>query len=157
MWDFPWGLFALQQVAVPLLSMLATGAFAVLLGAVVPPGSQFAGDAAGVFAYVCPGVFGLVFGMLARSLGSAFRQAGGRIWLAPLSFFSVTFLIDLLSFGRQAVPEFFGIRGGSAEEGIVAVLVTLPTAACCFYSVGIRWRRKSNLAGTPIRDEDQHA
>jgi hypothetical protein len=102
---------------------------------------------AGAIAYISPGLFGLIFGITARSLGSGFRRAGSQIWVAPLSLFAVAFLVSVLSNWREAFPEFFGLRGGETEEGIVAVLLTFPTAACCFYAIGIRLRKSIASSG----------
>jgi hypothetical protein len=136
MQNFSWGLFALQQFGVPLLSVLATGAIALLL-VNVTPASKSAGDTAGVIAYLFPAVFGFFLGVLARSIGAPFRQAGRFIWVFPLSLFTIAFLSALFSGGLHAIPEFFGVRGGETEEGIGAILMTFPTVACCCYAFGI--------------------
>jgi hypothetical protein len=140
--DFPWILFAVQQFTVPLLSVAATGLLTAALVSVIPE-STSAWDIAGVITYISPGLFGFTFGVLARSLGPAVKQAGSWIWVVPGSTFTVAFLVTLLSNWRQALPEFFGIRGGATEEGLIALLVTFPTLACCFYAVGINVRRST--------------
>ena len=139
---FSWILFAVQQFAVPLLSLVATGILAAALMNVIPE-STSAWSIAGVITYISPGLFGFMFGLLARSLGSAVRQAGRWIWVVPVSIFAVAFLATLLSNWRQALPEFFGIRGGATEEGLIALFITCPTVACCSYAVGISLRRST--------------
>src|SRR5271157_4359845 len=104
---FPWALFAIQQIAVPFVSLLATGCLSALLASAIPA-SKAASDLAGVIAYVSPGLFGFALGALARSLGTAFRQAGRWIWVAPASLFTVAFLATLLIDWRGAIPSFFG-------------------------------------------------
>jgi hypothetical protein len=143
--DFSWILFAVQQFAVPLLSLAATGLLAAAFVDVTPgstPAWRVAGVIAGFVTYISPGLFGFMFGVLAKSLGSAVKQAGRWIWVIPVSTFAVAFLAALLSNPRKALPEFFGVRGGENEEGLAAIFITLPTLACCSYAVGISLRSK---------------
>lgn len=137
---FPWFLFITQQLLVPAFTMLATGLLAFALTRIVPE-SAVARDIAGGVVYLSPGLFGFTLGLLARSRGSQFREAGRRIWFVPVCLFAAAFIAALLSNWRRAVPECFGVRGGETEEGIVAMLITFPTIACSFYALGIRLRK----------------
>ena len=91
-----------------------------------------------------------MFGVLASSLGPAFKRAGRWIWIAPVSLFAVAFLDGLFTDWRHVIPDFFGVSGGEAEQGLLAMLITFPTAACCLYSVGISLRKVSEA--TPGAD-----
>ncbi len=66
----------------------------------------------------------------------------GRIGLAvPRNRFSGAFVGEMVSNERQVMPEFFGTSSSNPEAGVIAVLLTFPTATCCFYALGIRWRK----------------
>jgi hypothetical protein len=144
--EFSWTLFASQQVVAPLLSLAATGLLAAAFVDVTPERTSawhIAGTIAGVITYISPGLFGFMFGALARSLGSAVKEAGRWIWVIPVSIFAVGLLVTLLSDWRQALPGLFGVRGGENEEGLGAIFITFPTLACCSYAVGISLRKST--------------
>ena len=74
-----------------------------------------------------------------------FRASGRPVWLLPTIFFATTFVIAMISDRAEVIPEFFGTSSSrNPEAGIVAVLITFPTVACCFYALGIRGKKQTD-------------
>jgi hypothetical protein len=108
----------LQQFAVPVLSMFVTGMLAKAL-------VDMPRDIRSIQALLSPAAAGFLLGCAARFRSPAFRRSGKNIWVLPVVVFSGGFL-------------WLSIRGISAEKGLLAAVVMLPTTSCIMYSAAIR-------------------
>jgi hypothetical protein len=134
--DFSWFLFVLQQVLVPVATMIALILLAVPFEDVAAR-SRFAEVTGVLLAYACPPVVGWTLGRVARKIGPTFRESGRGIWVAPVTLFVLVLVVSIFSDWRRAFREMFMFTNDQPESGLAVVLLTFPTVACCFYSIGI--------------------
>jgi hypothetical protein len=134
--DFSWFLFVIQQVSVPVATMIALILLAVPFEDVAAR-SRVAEIVGVLLAYACPPIIGWALGRVARKIGPTFRESGRGIWVAPVTLFVLVLAVSIFSDWRRALREMFMFTNEQPESGLAVVLLTFPAVACCFYSIGI--------------------
>lgn len=133
-----WALFALQQTFVPVLSFLITYCSSSILALGQHPGQKLGLEdlaAAYGFTAFCATAFGYSTGRRWFPL----VKYGRYIYILPACVLAIGFLIDCRGGLASAVMTYFFVDAGNRdrESGLGLVLITLPTVACCGYSLGI--------------------
>jgi len=74
-------------------------------------------------------------GLVARRAAPRLSRDGRLIWVAPMSLLMLCVVSDSVRFGfKRTVAQYFN-PGTTGEEGLMLVLVVIPTCACLAYSL----------------------
>jgi hypothetical protein len=148
--DLSWWIrFGIQQVFVPVASLLVT----FLVVDALRPDRRLSGLAqilAVSLCYATPAIFAGGTGYWRGKANSRWNKAGKYIWLVPACIFAIGFIPEMFVNPAIALRTAFliGTGGGDTESNIGVVLVTFPVVACCAWSVGIKLaeRRQTRVA-----------
>jgi hypothetical protein len=135
--NFSVPLFLAQQLAVPGLSLL----FAGIVSAFLQSHSSILNVIADYLTFC---LYGFYVGYTWQRHMPGVRCSGGRwIWIAPACLLMWGFLSELTIEPTRLIASVF--TGDGPEAGYIMLFVTLPTVACCAYSLGViaRSRRDS--------------
>ena len=80
---------------------------------------------------------GFILGYVVQSrIPAAIRYGGRWVWAAPTLLLTFAGIDDFVQFSwKEAVLLF--LPGAEGEAAWSLIVVTLPTLACCFYSLGM--------------------
>jgi hypothetical protein len=130
-------LFLAQQIAVPGLSLL----FAGIISAFFQSHSSILNI---LTDYISFSLYGLYLGYTWQRHMPNVRLSGGPwIWVAPACLLIWGLWSELRVDADRLISEAF--IGNNPEKGYIMLFITLPTVACCAYSLGVivRSRRDS--------------
>ena len=144
-----WLLFVLQQMLIPMGSLLVSYMSSSLLAVIEQPGHAFGfEDAVGYYVVIALAAF--ICGYLLRDRNHALTETGRMVYVLPLCVFILGLVMDSRGGLSHTLRAYFIVdsNDGDTESGIGLAVVTLPTLACCAYSFGIRRvRRESESNG----------
>lgn len=134
--DVSWFLFIIQQISVPLFTLIVLFVIAVPFEE-ISRRSRFAEAICVLLVYACPPVAGWTLGRIASKLSPTFRASGRVIWVIPAVLFVLLLTGSAYSDWQKALVTAFMFRNDEPESGLGVVLITFPTVACCFYSFAV--------------------
>ena len=121
--------FVFQLLAIPLFNLIATVALGGSLFSLMRNPSPLIGNLTLAFAVLLPIFLASCLGYGICTIRSYWHETARFVWMLPAAVFSYWFLNDATDYSAHiAIRDFFGPEP-------LFILITLPTASCCAYSL----------------------